>query len=143
MKRARSENRKAAALWLLAAACLLLSPGAAEAGKKAKSKWAKKEPKVSVQPAKPKPQADMSASAGSASAGVVNVNKATIPELCLLPGIGPKRAGQIVALRSKKPFKSPKELLKIKGIGRKTLKKLLPYIAVAGETTLKAPVSGL
>ena len=120
MKRAGSENRKTAALWLLAAACLMLSPLTAEAGKKVKSKWAKKEPKASVQPAKPKPQADMSASAGSASAGsasagsasagVVNVNKATIPELCLLPGIGPKRAGQIVALRSKKPFKSPKEL---------------------------------
>ena len=56
MERARSENRKTAALWLFAAACLLLAPGMAEAGKKAKSKWAKKEPKTSVQPAKPKPQ---------------------------------------------------------------------------------------
>jgi len=140
MKRARSETRAGAALWLLAAACLLLASTQAEAGKK--HKWGKKEPKVSVQPAKAKPKADMSSSVQSA-AGVVNVNQATIPELCLLPGIGPKRAEQIVAMRSKKPFKSPKELLKIKGIGRKTLKKLLPYIALSGETTLKAPVSGL
>jgi competence protein ComEA len=142
MRRAKSENLKSTALWLLAAAFLLLAPSAAGAGNKAKAKWGKKEPKVSVQPAKAKPKADLSAGAQS-QAGVVNVNKATAAELCLLPGIGPKRAEQILALRGKKPFKSPKELLKVKGIGRKTLKKLMPYIAVTGETTLKAPVSGL
>jgi|GEM_PF-2954011 len=72
--------------------------------------------------------------------GVVNINTATEAELCYLPGIGPKKAIAIVNLRKQKLFKSPKEIVRVKGIGRKSLQKLLPYITVEGPTTLKGKV---
>jgi competence ComEA-like helix-hairpin-helix protein len=72
--------------------------------------------------------------------GVVNVNTADEAQLCLLPGIGPKTAQKIILSRQKRPFKKVKHLLRVKGIGRKTLKKLLPYVTVNGETTLTTSV---
>lgn len=59
----------------------------------------------------------------------ININKASIKQLKKLPGIGPTLAKRIVEFRSKKsPFSSYKELLKIKGIGKRKLEKLLPHI---------------
>src|SRR5260370_7292331 len=49
-------------------------------------------------------------------AGVLNVNRATEAELRLLPGIGKKRAEQIVERRGKKPFASLDELSRMKGM---------------------------
>ncbi len=76
-----------------------------------------------------------------AKEGVVNINTATEEELCLLPGIGPKKAAAIVDARSRKSFDSPKQLLRVKGIGRKSLKRLLPYVTVSGPTTLRTKVN--
>lgn len=58
-------------------------------------------------------------------AEVVNLNKADAAALVQnLEGIGPKKAAAIVAYRRKNgAFKSLNELLNIKGIGEKTLKK--------------------
>lgn len=60
----------------------------------------------------------------------VNINTATAAELELLPDIGPKMAGEIVAYRQKHgPFKALADVDKVKGVGPKTLAKLEPLIA--------------
>ena len=69
--------------------------------------------------------------------GHVNINKATPQELILLPGIGPKRAQAIVGLRRKRPFRRAVQLRRVRGIGRRTMRKLLPYVRVHGPTDLK------
>ncbi len=67
--------------------------------------------------------------------GVVNVNTASANELQLLPGIGPAKVRNIVAYRTKHPFRTPEELVRIKGIGRKMFRRLRLHLAVSGPTT--------
>jgi len=70
-------------------------------------------------------------------AGKANLNNATADQLMLLPGVGPSKAGLIVAFRGKHgPFKRVADLRKVKGFGYKTMKRLTPYLDVKGETTL-------
>ncbi len=69
--------------------------------------------------------------------GVVNINSATVSELTLLPGVGKSKAEAIVAQRQKAQFKSPQEITKVKGIGKKKFEKIQQYIAVDGPTTAK------
>tara|TARA_Y100001968_G_scaffold318302_1_gene348335 strand:+ start:1345 stop:1650 length:306 start_codon:yes stop_codon:yes gene_type:complete len=61
----------------------------------------------------------------------VNLNQADINALCALPGIGPKKAKAIIDYRNRRPFTRPSQLVNVKGIGRKTMKRLLPLIEVA------------
>jgi competence ComEA-like helix-hairpin-helix protein len=56
----------------------------------------------------------------------VDPNRADVAELASLPGIGPAMAQRIVDERAHGPFKSPEDLLRVKGIGEKTLTKLRP-----------------
>jgi len=70
--------------------------------------------------------------------GRININTATLDELTLLPGIGPSKARAIAEHRAKKPFKTPEDLLRVRGIGRGTFKQLRNLITVSGPTTLKA-----
>lgn len=65
----------------------------------------------------------------------IDLNRADVAELCRLPGIGPKRAEAIVKLRRKKPFTRISQLLQVRGIGHKTLKRLRPllYIDALGQ----------
>ncbi len=61
----------------------------------------------------------------------ININNATNAELQKLPRIGPAMANRIIEYRNKHgDFKTTKDLVKVKGIGNKTLEKLLPYIKV-------------
>jgi len=63
--------------------------------------------------------------------GRVVLNTATSEELCRLPGIGPSRAEKILALRARLGgFKSPRQLLRVKGIGPRTLKRLTPLFVL-------------
>ena len=72
--------------------------------------------------------------------GVVNVNTATAAQLQLLPGVGPSRAQAIIERREEHPYRRPEDLLAIRGIGRSTLTRMLPYIVLDGDTTLTRPV---
>lgn len=68
-------------------------------------------------------------------AGVVNVNRASEAELRLLPGIGKKRAQEIIERREKKPFATVEEVGRIKGL-HALVQRLHAHLAVQGDTTL-------
>src|SRR5262245_9141241 len=63
----------------------------------------------------------------------IDINTAPPAVLVLLPGIGEKRALDIVAARAKRRFSRPRDLLRVRGIGRKTLAKLLPWVRVTPD----------
>jgi competence protein ComEA len=70
--------------------------------------------------------------------GKININTATAKQLTLLPGIGKKTAEIIIEHRTQNGnFVAVDDLLKVKGIGKKTLEKMKSCLAVDGETTLK------
>jgi competence protein ComEA len=71
------------------------------------------------------------------SAGVVNITSASAEELERLPGIGEKKASAIVEHRRTHPLRRLEDLTKVKGIGRKTVARLRPYLTLTGPTTLK------
>lgn len=70
--------------------------------------------------------------------GVVNINTASSKELALLPGVGPKSASAILAYREKSPFKAAHEIVRVKGVGEATFKKIKAYLTIAGPTTIVA-----
>jgi competence protein ComEA len=76
--------------------------------------------------------------AGKGVDGVVNLNTAPAGLLSLLPGVGPAKADAIVTYRTRRPFRTVDELVRIKGIGRKMVRRLRPHLAVAGPTTATA-----
>jgi len=64
----------------------------------------------------------------------IDVNVCNRLELEHLPGIGPKLAERIIASREANgPFESPKDLMRVKGIGQKMLAKMQPYLAFPKE----------
>ena len=79
------------------------------------------------------------ASAPTAASGVVNINTASAEELDRLPGVGPGRAKAILELRTHvKRFEKLEDLMRVKGIGRDTFRKLRPMLTLEGATTLTA-----
>ncbi|HZU82737.1 MAG TPA: ComEA family DNA-binding protein [Polyangiaceae bacterium] len=82
-------------------------------------------PAPTVAPASTPPEATRAASPDDP----VVLNSATEGDLRRLPGIGPKRASAILALRARLGrFRAVEDLLKVKGIGRATLKRLRPLV---------------
>ena len=67
-----------------------------------------------------------------------DLNLASKEELISLPGIGNKRADDILAYRAEHGFINKAELMKIKGIGTKTYAKLEKYFIDLGETDVPA-----
>jgi competence protein ComEA len=70
-------------------------------------------------------------SSGLTPDGKVILNVATADELKKLPRVGSKRAQAILDLRHKVGrFQRPTDLLRVHGIGRKTLKLMLPLLVL-------------
>jgi competence ComEA-like helix-hairpin-helix protein len=79
------------------------------------------------------PLSQMGSEAGLSSQRV-DVNRASVAELTKLPGIGPRLAERIVRYRLQHgPFRSPEELLRVRGIGSATLRDLLPWIQICAS----------
>lgn len=67
--------------------------------------------------------------------GRVILNTASATELIRLPGVGPKRAEAILRLRERlKGFRRTSDLLRVRGIGVRTLKKMLPHLVLNPPT---------
>lgn len=66
-----------------------------------------------------------------APAHKINLNKATLEELSLLPAVGPATAAKIIEHRKTNgAFSSVDDLDEIKGIGEKKIEKIRPYATV-------------
>jgi competence protein ComEA len=74
-------------------------------------------------------------------AGVVNIQTASVEQLQLLPGIGPSKAAAIVAYRETHPFHRVEDIMRVRGIGRATFRRLRPMLSVSGGTTMTTEVS--
>jgi competence ComEA-like helix-hairpin-helix protein len=68
-------------------------------------------------------------------AGVgIDVNRDPAAALELLPGIGPVRAAAIVEQRERAgPFAAPADLVRVRGIGTRTVERLRPWLAGAAR----------
>lgn len=69
----------------------------------------------------------------------IDINRADAAELQRLPGIGPVLAQRILDERNHRPFQTVDELIRVAGIGPKTLEKIRPYVMVGATPT--APLS--
>lgn len=89
-------------------------------------------PQPPTQPQHSEPtQAETSAQPAVLPDGRVVLNLATEDELRTLPGVGPSKARAIVALRQRLGrFRAVSDLLKVKGMGRKSLARLSPKVVV-------------
>jgi competence protein ComEA len=103
-------------------------------------------PSSSPPPVSPILTATASASVIAPPKPLVILNTATEAELDALPGIGKTTAARIVALREKMVrFKRPEDLLRVKGIKRRLLAKIRPFIALdppAPSSSSSAPAIG-
>ena len=64
-------------------------------------------------------------------AGPVDVNTASVADLEAVPGIGKSLAARIVEFREKNgPFSRVDDLIKVRGVGEKSLERLRPHLTV-------------
>jgi competence protein ComEA len=74
--------------------------------------------------------------------GRVVLNLASEADLTTLPGIGPSRARAILLLRQRlQKFRAVEDLLRVKGIGRKTLQRLRPNVVLDRPPAVSSAVS--
>jgi len=69
--------------------------------------------------------------------GELNANEATADQWDLLPGIGPTTAARILEFVQKRRLTHASQLMRIKGIGRKTYDRIKPFLVLEGDTTLR------
>ncbi|MBL7033526.1 MAG: ComEA family DNA-binding protein [Candidatus Delongbacteria bacterium] len=77
------------------------------------------------------PVSDESAATGVSGTAPLDINRASATELETLPGVGPVLAQRIVDWRQQQgPFLQEDDLLQVRGIGQRSLERLLPLIRV-------------
>lgn len=77
--------------------------------------------------------------AGEKLEGKININTANESQIALLPGIGPKLAGEVINYRTDNGnFKTAEDIKKVKGVGAKKFEKMRDYIIVEGDTTIQS-----
>ena len=81
-------------------------------------------------------QAALTEESAASTEGVINIQTASAEELQRLPGIGPSKAEAIIAQRTRAPFRRIEDILRVRGIGRATFRRLRPHLSVAGPSTL-------
>lgn len=83
---------------------------------------------AAVDPASP----PLVSAAGGLTVGsfVLDPNTAPADSLELLPGIGPAKAATMITARDTLPFATEDDLLRVEGIGPKTLEKMRPFIKI-------------
>ena len=65
-------------------------------------------------------------------AALIDLNTADADELESLPGIGPELAGRILLDREQNgPYSTPSDLMRVDGIGEKTVSALAPFVLVS------------
>lgn len=78
-----------------------------------------------------------------ATAGAVDVNRASIPELIALPGIGPVLAERIVRHRASKGcFRAVDDIIRVRGIGQAKLEQLRGGVSAGVESQPDARCDG-
>ncbi len=82
----------------------------------------------------------LEAAGASDGQGVVNIQTASLEELQRLPGVGPSKAAAIVAQRERAAFRRVEDIMRVRGIGRATFRRLRPMLTISGPTTLTAEV---
>jgi competence protein ComEA len=122
-------NRKITALFALLLALLVVSPAVAAEGET---------PSKSSRQASRVVDRTEAARSPSSRTQTVDLNGASVDELCELPGIGPKKAAAIVEQRQRRRFTRVSQLLLVRGIGRKTLAKLRPLVKVGPPPRMPA-----
>jgi competence ComEA-like helix-hairpin-helix protein len=72
----------------------------------------------------------------------IDLDRATARDLERLPGIGPALAARIIADRSERgAFRSPDALLRVRGIGPRTLERIRPYLAAPVVADSGSPIA--
>lgn len=74
---------------------------------------------------------DMQSAARLTIGGKLDLNRASVEELCLVPQMKPEIAAAIVSRRAERPWGSLPELSEIHGIGPKTIEKWQDYLEAA------------
>ena len=86
---------------------------------------------ASTEPSSQPPSSEMKVSSVSGTAPV-NLNTATLEELCTLPGVGETLAGEILSYREAAGgFLQVEELMNVSGIGEKTFEELKDLVTLS------------